>query len=126
MLKHHVKRAQARAAQVGQSCSRFGPLVNQQNPWTPAELLAYSYVSHVMRTRLPTSGLRDGRVGGGLHRHGRAFADGGGGEVSEARLSSHSVSSRTAPVAEGVLDNRLENRANVSDTFLHHSCHFSP
>lgn len=71
-----------------------------------------------MRAWLPTSRLRDGWVGGGLHRHGRAFADGGGGKVGEARLSSDGVGSRTAPVAEGVLDHSLERRTAVSKSLL--------
>lgn len=65
--------------------------------------------------RFPTSSLCDGGVGGGLHRHGRgrAFADGGGRKVSETRLSSDGLGSGTAAVAEGILDNSLEERADV-------------
>lgn len=54
-----------------------------------------------------TSGLRDGGVGGGLHRHGRPVADGGSREVGEARLPSHRLAPGTAAVAERVLDHRL-------------------
>lgn len=57
-----------------------------------------------------TSSLRDRWVGGGLHRHGRgrAVADGGGGEIGEPRLSSHGLPTGTAPIAERVLDNSLQ------------------
>lgn len=59
--------------------------------------------------RLLTSCLCECRVGGGLHRHrrSRSIADRGGGEVSEARLSSHRLPGRTAAVAERVLDDGL-------------------
>lgn len=62
--------------------------------------------------RVPTSCLCDGGVGGGLHRHGcgRSFTDGGGREVSETRLSSSRLGSRTASVTEGVLDHSLVRR----------------
>lgn len=66
------------------------------------------------RCRFLTSCLCDRWFGGGLHRHGRgcSIADGGGREISETCLSSHSLAARTAPIAERVLDNSLEKVAS--------------
>lgn len=58
--------------------------------------------------RFLTSCLRDRWVGGGLHRHGSSIADGGRREIGETCLSSHSLPARTAPIAERVLDDSLE------------------
>lgn len=57
-----------------------------------------------------TSCLCDGLVGGGLHRHSRgcSIADGGGGEISKTCFSSHSLTTRTAPIAKRILDDSLE------------------
>lgn len=55
----------------------------------------------------PTSRLCYRRVGGGLHGHGRPVADGGGREIGEARLASHSLAPGTAAVTERVLDDGL-------------------
>lgn len=60
------------------------------------------------RGRFLTSCLCDRWVGGGLHRHGCSVADGGRGEIGETCLSAHSLPARTAPIAERVLDNSLE------------------
>lgn len=77
------------------------------------------HVSLFPQVTFLTSCLCDGWVGGGLHRHGRgcSIADGGGGEISETRLSSHRLPARTSPVAERVLDNSLA-KGGVGDKSL--------
>lgn len=91
--------------------------------------LTYCFCIRRFRSCFPTSCLCDAWVGSGLHWHGCGcpIADGGGGEVSKPCLSSNGLTSRTAPIAERVLDHSLikkKRQEQVSQQLWNVTVHF--